>query len=952
MRVFINPTYSGPDRAEGGIRRVVEAQQRYLPSFGWDIANSPDEADLIANHGTSLVERSGVPMVTHSHGLMWEDYDFGIWGDDVNAHVVDVMVRAQAVTAPSRWVAHAISRGMLVQPTVLYHGVEVDEWDYRGPHGGYVLWNKARVDPVSDPSDMQALAKLLPDVPFVSTFGWAAPNVTITGVGTYEEMRPVVQRAALYLATARETFGIGTLEALAAGVPIVGWDYGGQHEIVIPGETGYLAPFGDLAALSECVRLALSERERLSANARADAIARWGWEDKIQRYADLYARTIEAWRTPRPKVSVVITTYNLSHVLKDAIKSVVDQTTGDWECLVIDDCSDDHPSDVVQRFVDGTPLRGKIVFHKTPQNLGLAGARNYGFSHANGRYILFLDADDMLSPNALDLLSTSLDRDPALAIVYGRLDTVDREGNNRRRNPWPNGDFDWRAQIAHLNQPHGACLMRREVLERSGGYRTRDWRAEDASFWARVTSFGFRAAQVTDETIQIYRLHEQQKSRGEDGDGDWTAWLPWSLASNPQDGLAAMRAGKQPNARIVPFGAQGTPPPPRRAWPVRHHQHPIVSVIIPVGPGHASSLIDALDSVQAQTLPEWECIVVNDTHGQLDLTPWPWVRQRDPHNVWDEETGGQGAGFARNVGLEAARAPLVCFLDADDVLVPRALELLLKGLADSGGRYAYSDWLTLADERRIDGQMTAHEVEEYDARAMLAGLRHAVTALIPTEWARAVGGFDEQLPCFEDWDFFCKLAVSGYCGVRVARPLLIYRHGSGLRTRAALKPRAKDDGPLAYTELGQAAANAIIDRFTPWTTGEEPIMPCGSCGGNVVTAANEALNDMVAFATGGAAPIAPSAEGAQSVRMEFIGEQQGAQSFYGKVSGRLYRAGREPLSRFHDVDARDVEHFVATGMFRIVEAQSLVNDVEPPPFVSVEPRAEAPRPRVKGRRVA
>ena len=63
MRVFINPTYTGLDRADGGIRRVVEAQQKYLPQFGWEIASSPDEADLIANHGASLEERPGVPMV-------------------------------------------------------------------------------------------------------------------------------------------------------------------------------------------------------------------------------------------------------------------------------------------------------------------------------------------------------------------------------------------------------------------------------------------------------------------------------------------------------------------------------------------------------------------------------------------------------------------------------------------------------------------------------------------------------------------------------------------------------------------------------------------------------------------------------------------------------------------------------------------------------------------------
>jgi glycosyltransferase involved in cell wall biosynthesis len=942
VRVCIAPFYQSEDRGDGGIRRVVEAQAKYLPEFDWDVTNNPDEADLIACHGATLAERPGIPLVNHNHGMMWEDYGFGGWGDDVNKHVIDVMIRAQAITAPSQWVAHAISRGMLHRPEVVYHGIDADEWAATEPHAGYVLWNKARVDPVSDPSDMQAVAALLPDVPFVTTFGRPAANVTITGVGTYEQMRPVVQHAGVYLATARETFGIGTLEALAAGVPIAGWDYGGQHEIVIPGETGYLAPFGDFDSLAEAIRRCLAERARLSANAQKDARERWGWQARIKQYAALYDRVVREWRQGRPKVSVIITTHNLARYLPNAISSVTAQTMTDYECIVVDDCSNDAPETALP--VKANDARFMLIH--TPQNLKLSGARNYGFVHSKGQYILFLDADDMLAPNALDTLSGALDRESSIHIAYGSLDTVNHEAQQRRRNPWPTGAFNWQAQIAHLNQLTYASMMRREVLERSGGYRTRDWRAEDAAFWSRVTSLGFRAAKVTDDATLIYRMHDAQKSRGEPGDGDWTAWLPWRLAGDPQSGMAAMRAHQQPSARIVPFGAQGQPPAPLKAWPVRHFQHPIVSVIIPVGPGHERYLVDALDSVQAQTMPEWECIVVNDTGSALDLAAWPWIRPTDV----SRETS-VGAGAARNTGLALARAPLVLFLDADDVIVPRALELLLKSYADSGGRYAYSDWLTLEDEQRIDGPMEPHEVEEYDARKMLKGLRHAVTTLIPTEWAKAVGGFDEALPVFEDWDFYCKLAASGYYGVRVPHPLLIYRRASGLRTKAALKPRTTADEAPAYTPLGEAAAAAIADRFAAWASGEEPIMGCCSGSPQIIAAANDALGDMVSFATGGVASQTAPTPDNDLVRMEFIGDQAGAQSFYGKGSGRLYRAGREPLSRFHDVDPRDVEHFVALGLFRVVATEPIANVVEEQPVTAVEPRVETPR-RVKGRKVA
>ena len=963
MRVCIAPFYQGADKADGGIRRVVEELVKYLPDHGWHATNNPDEADVIHCHGATLVERPGVPLIVSSHGLMWEDY-FLHYGDDVNRHCIDAMVRAQAVTAPSRWVAHAISRGMLLAPEVIYHGVDADAWAPTEAPLDYVLWNKARIDPVSDPNDMQTLAGLLPDVRFLSTYGKPTANVLPIGVGTYEQMKPVVQKAALYLATTRETFGIGTLEALAAGVPVVGWDYGGQHEIIVNGETGILVPFGDFDALAQAVRRGLADRQRLSANARADIADRWTWTDKIGQYAALYNRTVEAWKTPRPKVSVIVTSYNLEHFLGEALTSVAEQTMTDWECLIVDDCSTDATSALAKRWTEDQTARKadfttkadpRFRYVKTPENLGLSGARNYGWQHAKGKYILFLDADDLLAPNALDILSNALDRDASVHIAYGSLDTMAQDGTQRKRNPWPAGEFSWHAQIAHLNQLHGASLMRREVLERSGGYRRRDWRAEDASFWSRVTSLGFRAARVTEETIQIYRMHADQKSRSETGDGDWTAWLPWRLAGSPHEGMALMREKAQPNNRLVPFGAQGPPPAPMKAWPVRHHQHPVVSIVIPVGPGHIKTLIDALDSVQAQTMPEWECIVVWDTiqrdHPLNILAGHPWVRLEftAEHGKCKgtKESPSAGAGAARNIGLAAAHAPFTVFLDADDVLHPRFLEETLKAY---DGRYVYTDWATLQEANRIDGEIETHTVEEYHSQKMLQGLRHAITALVPTEWLRAVGGFDEGLPCFEDWDLYCKLAIAGYCGQRLARPLLIYRYQHGQRTRTALKPReAAGDAPR-YTDLGEQVAGAVRDRYAAYLTGEETIMGC--CGGGNADVAAAALNDMIAFATNGAIEHATLIPEGTTIRMEFIGDQQGAMTFYGRGTGQVYRAGREPQSRYHDVQIPDVEHFVNLGLFRVVEAAPLMQSavMEEGTPVPIEPRVERPKP--KGRRVS
>ena len=99
----------------------------------------------------------------------------------------------------------------------------------------------------------------------------------------------------------------------------------------------------------------------------------------------------------------------------------------------------------------------------------------------------------------------------------------------------------------------------------------------------------------------------------------------------------------------------------------------------------------------------------------------------------------------------------------------------------------------------------------------------------------------------------------------------------------------------------------------------------------------------------GPVTVNPGATLGGTVRMEFGGDSWGEQTYIGRVSGLQYRAGRDPSARFKDVDARDVEYFVQTGLFVVVTAPALTNTVEDVPIVPIEPRQQAAR--VKGRRV-
>src|SRR5690349_6707431 len=95
----------------------------------------------------------------------------------------------------------------------------------------------------------------------------------------------------------------------------------------------------------------------------------------------------------RPDVSIVIPTYNHAHFLGEAIDSATSQSVAPREIIVVDDGSSDNPAAIVAKY--------PAIRFVRQSNQGLAAARNTGLDLAVGRYVVFLDADDRLMPNAL-----------------------------------------------------------------------------------------------------------------------------------------------------------------------------------------------------------------------------------------------------------------------------------------------------------------------------------------------------------------------------------------------------------------------------------------------------------------------------------------------------------------------------------------------------------------------
>lgn len=183
-----------------------------------------------------------------------------------------------------------------------------------------------------------------------------------------------------------------------------------------------------------------------------------------------------------------------------------------------------------------------------------------------------------------------------------------------------------------------------------------------------------------------------------------------------------------------------------------------------------------------------------------------------------------------------------------------------------------------------------------------------MTILIPTAAVEQIGGFDEELKAWEDWDFLAKCAVSGICGTLVPQPLMIYRTQLGTRrTTVAGKPAQE-----------QALYSEIQGRYAAYAKGE--LAMAGCCNSNVSAwqSAQQAIDDMqppMVLASG--ASVRVQASGV--VRMRFVGDTWGARTFFGKVSNQPYQGGANPHDQYTDMDPRDVESAVNSGLWIAVQ---------------------------------
>ena len=182
-------------------------------------------------------------------------------------------------------------------------------------------------------------------------------------------------------------------------------------------------------------------------------------------------------------ISVIIPVFNGEKTIEETINSILNQTFKDIEIIIINDGSTDATLEIIKNISDS-----RIKIFSYP-NAGLSVCRNRGIDRAKGEYISFIDADDLWTPDKLELQWQALQSNPQAAVAYSWTDYIDESSKFLKsgRRIKINGDAFSKLLITNFLENGSNPLIRQEALE-IGGFDESLTAAEDKDMWLRLAA--------------------------------------------------------------------------------------------------------------------------------------------------------------------------------------------------------------------------------------------------------------------------------------------------------------------------------------------------------------------------------------------------------------------------------------------------------------------------------
>ncbi len=207
-----------------------------------------------------------------------------------------------------------------------------------------------------------------------------------------------------------------------------------------------------------------------------------------------------------PAISVIMSVYNGEEYLREAVKSITEQTFTDFELVIINDCSKDSTADILAELAE---LDDRIKVHHNEVNLKLPTSLNKAISLSKGKYIARMDADDIALPERLEKQYKFMEENSSVALSSCRFMTV-------KNGIYASGGFGGRVDCEAIKAMllvtnpilHPGVIAKAEVMKRLC-YDTTLTCTEDLEIWTRMAKENLRM-EILPECLLIYRLHDKQ----------------------------------------------------------------------------------------------------------------------------------------------------------------------------------------------------------------------------------------------------------------------------------------------------------------------------------------------------------------------------------------------------------------------------------------------------------
>jgi len=210
--------------------------------------------------------------------------------------------------------------------------------------------------------------------------------------------------------------------------------------------------------------------------------------------------------------------FNAEEYVRDTIRSVLNQTYVHWELILVDDGSTDETKNIAKTFLEDDRIR---YFHK--KNGGQGSARNIGIRIATGKYLAFIDADDLWDEDKLQSQLKVMQREDA-SLVFSKIRGIAHDGRSLNSN-LGNGTGIYRGfasffllAAGKISIPNSSVIVKKESVEGVGNFNEEDKirNIEDYHLWCRLLLDGHTFYGM-DQVLGSYRIHENQSTYNDRG---------------------------------------------------------------------------------------------------------------------------------------------------------------------------------------------------------------------------------------------------------------------------------------------------------------------------------------------------------------------------------------------------------------------------------------------------